>query len=230
MAGHLDNQILARLDKASFALIEPELTVVHFEGGHVLSETQSEIQKVYFPQTGIISCVVELIGGGAIETGMIGRDGQFGAALALDHKLSLNHVVMQVPGDVSVMSSDRFRQLVEQHPSLRSAALAYDLFSLAQSQQTAACNATHHVEARTCKWLLRMHHLVGDDLPLTQEFLAQMMGVRRSTVTQIAGDLQRAGMITFTRGRVRITNLNKIRFRACECNETLVSHYARMFN
>jgi CRP-like cAMP-binding protein len=229
MSRHLQNQLLARLDPATFAALESDLTVVKLEQGHVINETHATVQNVYFPHTGIISCVVEMVGGGAIETGMIGRDGQFGAGPALDHKVSLNYVVMQVAGEASVIQADRFRQLALEHPSLRSAALCYEQFFLAQVQQTAACNATHNVRARTCKWLLRMHGLVGNELPLTQEFLAQMMGVRRTSVTENAGELQKSGLITYSRGRVRIVDLPGVHEAACECDDALKAHYDRVF-
>ena len=107
--------------------------------------------------------------------------------------------------------------------------MKYEQFFLSQVQQTAACNAVHKVEARTCKWLLRMHDLVGNDLELTQEFLAQMMGVRRTSVTQVAGDLQKAGMITYSRGRIHILDLEQVRAWACECDGDVRSHYRRIF-
>src|ERR1700712_481461 len=148
---------------------------------------------------------------------MIGNDGVFGAIQALDDKVSLNHVVIQVPGAASVISSDRLREVIDTLPLLRGLLVKYEQFFLAQVQQTAACNALHNVQARSCKWLLRMHDLVGDDIPLTQEFLAQMMGVRRTSVTEVAGELQRAGMISYSRGRIRIKEVNLIRQWACEC-------------
>lgn len=95
---------------------------------------------------------------------------------------------------------------------------------------TAACNALHTVQARACKWLLRMHDLAGPDLPLTQEFLAQMMGVRRTSVTEVAGELQKAGMITYSRGRIRLLDLDMINQRACECEGDVRSHYRRIFH
>lgn len=105
---------------------------------------------------------------------MIGKDGVFGAMQALDDKVSLNHVVTQVPGDASVIASDRLREAADGSRAFRGLLVKYDQFFLAQVQQTAACNALHSVQARTCKWLLRMHDLAGADIPLTQEFLAQM--------------------------------------------------------
>ena len=114
-------------------------------------------------------------------------------------------------------------------PAFRGLLVKYEQFFLSQVQQTAACNAVHKVEARTCKWLLRMHDLVGNDLELTQEFLAQMMGVRRTSVTQVAGDLQKAGMITYSRGRIHILDLEQVRAWACECDGDVRSHYRRIF-
>lgn len=226
---HRQNFLLNRLEPAVLAQILPHLTLVDLQHGHVLAETHQRVERVYFPHSGIISCVVELLGGGAIETGMIGNDGEFGATQALDHKVSLNHVVMQIAGAASVISSDRIREIANELPSFRGLLVKYEQFFLAQVQQTAACNAVHDVQARTCKWLLRMHDLVGVDLPLTQEFLAQMMGVRRTSVTQVAGHLQKAGMITYSRGRIHIVDLDQVRAWACECDEDVRSHYRRMF-
>ena len=108
--------------------------------------------------------------------------------------------------------------------------IKYDQFFLAQVQQHVACNAVHTVQARTCKWLLRMHELVGPDLLLTQEFLAQMMGVTRTSVTTVAGELQKAGMITYSRGRLHIVDIAQIQKWACECDEDIRSHYRRIFS
>jgi hypothetical protein len=159
--GHQTNDLLAKLDDPTFALIEPNLRIVQLELGHVLAETHQHVQNVYFPHGGIISCVVELIGGGAIETGMVGKDGQFGAGPALDHKFSLNFVVMQVAAAASVIDSDKLRVAAQERPKLRDMLMRYEQFFLGQVQQTAACNAAHSVRARTCKWLLRMQSLVG---------------------------------------------------------------------
>jgi CRP-like cAMP-binding protein len=229
MSRHLKNQLLARLDPATFTAMVPHLSTAHLEQGQVLGETDETLGKVYFPHGGIVSCVVELLGGGAIETGMVGKDGEFGGGPALDHKVSSNAVVMQVAGDATTISTDRFRHLAQEHPSLRELVIGYEEFFVAQVQQTAACNAVHDTRQRTCKWLLRMHQLVGDDLPLTQEFLAQMMGVRRSSVSEIASNLQKDGLIAYTRGRVHIVDIKKIGHVACECDGAVNQHYERLF-
>lgn len=227
---HRKNFLLNRLGPDVLNSISSSLVVERLGHGDVLAETHARIEKVYFPHSGIISCVVETIGGGAIETGMIGNDGVFGAMQALDDKVSLNHVVTQVPGDASVIASDRLREAADGSRAFRGLLVKYDQFFLAQVQQTAACNALHSVQARTCKWLLRMHDLAGADIPLTQEFLAQMMGVRRTSVTEVAGELQKAGMITYARGRIRILDLDMIQQRACECESDIRSHYRRVFH
>jgi len=230
MPHHRDNFLLNLLEPDVLDRIEPQLSIIDLQREQVLAETHQRIERVYFPHSGIISCVVELIGGGAIETGMIGKDGNFGSSQALDDKVSLNHAVTQVGGTASLMSSDHLRQQAAAFPPFRSVLIKYDQFFLAQVQQHVACNAAHNVQARTCKWLLRMHELVGPDLPLTQEFLAQIMGVRRTTVTTVAGELQKAGMITYSRGRLHIVDLAQIQQWACECDEDIRSHYRRIFS
>ena len=230
MSHHRDNFLLNLLEPDVFDQIEPQLSIIDLPREQVLAETHQRIEKVYFPHSGIISCVVELKGGGAIETGMIGRDGTFGASQALDDKVSLNHVVIQLAGTASLMASNHLRQQAEAHEVFRAVLIKYDQFFLAQVQQHVACNAVHTVQARTCKWLLRMHELVGSDLLLTQEFLAQMMGVTRTSVTTVAGELQKAGMVTYSRGRLHIVDIAQIQKWACECDDDIRSHYRRIFS
>jgi len=228
MAGHT-NFILSRLEPNVAARLQPHLSVIYLRHGQVLADTHQHVQKVYFPHSGIISSVVELSDGGSIESGMIGNDGAFGAGQALDGRVSLNRVVIQVPGTASVIECGRLCELALALPVLRALLMKYEQFFFAQVQQAVACNAVHNVEKRTCKWLLRMHHLVGDDLPLTQEFLAEMMGVRRTSVTGVASDLQKQGMITYRRGHIHINDLERVREHACECDEAIHSHHRRIF-
>ncbi|MET3844046.1 Crp/Fnr family transcriptional regulator [Bradyrhizobium sp. OAE829] len=226
---HPQNFLLSRLPADVLSRLAPDLSIIDLIHGDVLAETHGRVEKVYFPHSGIISSVVETLGGGAIETGMIGKDGEFGAMQALDEKLSLNHVVIQVPGSASVISSDRLREIMDTLPVVRGLLIKYEQFFLAQVQQTAACNAIHTVQARMCKWLVRMHDLAGNDIPLTQEFLAQMMGVRRTSVTTVASELQKSGLISYVRGRIRILDLDLTRQWACHCDADVRSHYRRVF-
>ena len=226
---HRNNVLLNRLEPGLLKEIAPHVSVVHLEHGHVLAETHQPVRRVYFPHSGIISCVVEFSDGGVIETGMIGNDGAWGASQALGGNVSLNHVVMQVPGTASVIEASRIRKLANVRPAFPDLLVKYEQFFLSQVQQTAACNAVHTVQARTCKWLSRMHDLVGRCLPMTQDFLAQMIGVRRSTISQVAGELQKTGMISYKRGHIHIIDLEQLRACACECDDEVRSRFQRIF-
>lgn len=226
---HGSNFLIERLSPATLSRVAPHLTLVDLTAAEVLAEPHQRIQRVYFPHSGIISSVVELTDGGMIETGMIGSDGVFGASQAMDDKLSLNLVTVQIAGKASVIPVDRLRALTAELPDFRALLIKYEQFFLAQVQQTAACNAVHDIEARTCKWLARMYDLVGSDLLLTQEYFARMMGVRRTSVTTVAGALQGSGLISYSRGRLHIIDIEQIRRRACECDEVIRAHHQRMF-
>ena len=226
---HASNFLLSHLAPASLARLAPHLSVIDLAAAEALAEPHQRIQRVYFPHSGIISCVVELSDGNAIETGMVGSDGVFGATQALDDKVSLNLVTVQISGRASVTSPERLRMLAGELPEFKALLMQYEQFFLAQVQQTAACNAVHDIEARTCKWLSRMHDLVGPDLLLTQEFFARMMGVRRTSVTTVAGTLQQSGLISYSRGRLHIVDIERIRQRACECDDAIRANFRRMF-
>ena len=226
---HQNNQLLARFGPLEMEALRPELRTVTLDHGQVLADTHRPIETTYFPYSGILSFVVALQNGMAIETGMVGRDGEFGAANALDGKVSLNRVIVQVPGLASAINSDRLHTIADHLPNVRAMLIKYELFFLAQVQQTAACNAVHDVHTRTCKWLLRMHQLAGDDLRLTQEFLAQMMGVRRTSITEAAIALQKAGLISYVRGHVHIEDIGRVQSQACECHEAVEAHFEKIF-
>ena len=225
---HSKNQLLARLGADQLAQFSSHLKVVALGQGELIADRHGNVRKVYFPHSGIISCVVEMKGGHAIETAMIGNDGAFGAAQALDDKVSLNKVTMRVPGSASAMDADRLREAAERSKAFRKLLIEYELFMTAQVQQTAACNAVHGVQTRMCRWLLRMHELVGTPMPLTHEFLSQMIGVRRTSVTGVAADMQRAGMISYTRGRLHVVDIELVRMNACECHDDVRSQYDRI--
>jgi len=160
---------------------------------------------------------------------MIGKDGVFGAMQAIDERLSLNKVIVQVPAQASVVDAATVRNIANSSPDFRGLIVKYEQFLLGQVQQTAACNALHNIEARTCKWLVRMYDLVGTDLPLTHDFLAQMMGVQRTSVSTVAGQLQAEGLIEYRRGRVRICNIEAVQLRACECADAVREQYDEVF-
>lgn len=219
------NRLLAQMDATAYSEFEPYGSIVRLTGGEVVAETHVEIDKVYFPHDAIISCVVALTGGGVIETAMIGRDGAFGAAIALDGKRALNDARVQVGGEATMFDAKVFAELAERHIGFRRLLLGYEQFHLAEVQQTAACNALHTVLSRTCRWLLRMRDLVGDDIAITQEALSEMMGVRRTSITAAAKVLQAKRAVTLSRGHIRVVDVSKIEADACECHASVARSY-----
>ena len=163
MAAYSPNRLLASLSENVFAAIKPHLKAVELTHGDVLSEAGSAVRGVYFPHSGVISLVVELNAGEMIETAMVGRDGVFNASSALDGKVSLNKAIVQLAGAGSVMAVDPFRKVAREFAPFRSLLNRHEQVLFAEAQQSAACNASHSVEARMCRWLLRMRDLAGSD-------------------------------------------------------------------
>jgi CRP-like cAMP-binding protein len=216
---HSSNLLLASLPPENRAALVPHLRVVELSQETVLFEAGDTIKAIYFPHTGIVSIVVDLASGDMIETAMIGRDSLVGGSAAVDDDIALNRAVVQVA----------FRGLAQQSHTFHATLARHRQFILAQAQQSAACNATHTLEARLSRWLLRCHDLLGsDDIPLTQEFLAGMLGARRTSVTLVAGTLQRAGFIHYQRGHIRVTDLEGLQESACECYETIKAQGKRL--
>jgi CRP-like cAMP-binding protein len=223
------NKLLASLPAKTFADIEPHLKTVELRLTTVLTEAGGPVQRVHFPHSGVISLVVDLSVGDMIETAMIGRDGVLNAASALDGKISLNKAIVQLAGQASAINVDKFRAIADDHPTFRSLLIRHEQVLFAQSQQSAACNASHSVEARMCRWMLRMRDLSGsDEMTLTQEFLAQMLGVRRTSVSVVASTLQKAGLIRYRRGKIQLLDIKGLKEGSCECYATVKGHYDRL--
>ena len=223
---HRDNLLLASLSPGDLAALQPHLKLAHFEQEQVLFEAGDTIDATYFPTSAVISIVVALSSGQVVEAAMVGRDGVLGASAALDGKMALSRAVIQLSGEAIVCSLAALRGAAMQSQPLLSLLIRHEQTLYAQAQQSTACMAAHHVDARLCRWLLRSRELSqSDTLLFTQEFLAEMLGVNRTSVTVVAHTLQQAGIIQYTRGRIRITNLEGLQDAACECYETVRSQY-----
>jgi CRP-like cAMP-binding protein len=221
---HLSNRVLASLAAADIEQLLPHLRSVDLPQETVLFEAGDTIDRVHFPHGGVVSLVVELTSGEMIEAAMIGREGVVGGLSALDSKISISRAIVQIAGAGSVADVEHVRQLAEQSVAFRATLIRHEQVLLAQSQQSAACNAAHTIEARLSRWLLRCRDLIGsEDLPLTQEFIAQMLGVRRTSVSIVAHTLQQAGLIRYKRGHIRVLDLEGLRESACECYWTVKS-------
>lgn len=223
------NLLLASLRAADFAALRPHLKVAELTLGTVLYEIGDRITRVYFPHSGVISLVVPLESGEIIESAMIGRESLLGGSSGLNGQVSVSKAIVQIAGTASVVDTKRFRGIVDASAACRALLFSHEQMILVQAQQSAACNATHAVDARLARWLLRSRDLEdSDDLILTQEFLAQMLGVRRTSVSLVANTLQQAGFIRYSRGRIRILNLKGLQETACECYRTIKSHSRRL--
>jgi CRP-like cAMP-binding protein len=223
------NLLLNSLTSADFTLLRDDLTTVKLTHEAVLYAAGDPITQVYFPHSGVISLVVGLLEGEMIEVAMVGRDSVAGASSALDGAIALNHAIVQLPGEASVLDVAKLRIAAEKSVSFRTKLIRHQQVLFVQAQQSAACNTTHSVESRLSRWLLRMHDLSGTNtLQLTQEFLAQMVGAQRTSVSLVAHALQQSGLIRYHRGQIEITNLEGLRDCACECYQTVKTHYDRL--
>jgi len=218
---HSSNQVLASLAAGDLDTLMPYLRFDDLPQGRVLSEAGGTIDRIYFPHAGLVSIVVVLATGEMIEAAMVGREGVVGGLAALDG-ISIGTAIVQIAGSASVVDVKHVRQLVEQSPGFRTTLIKHEQVLLAQSQQSAACNSTHKLGARVSRWLLRCRDMVGaDDLHLTHEFIAETLGVRRTSVSIVANTLQQAGLIKYKRGHIRLLDLEGLRDSACECYGTV---------
>jgi CRP-like cAMP-binding protein len=223
-APYASNQVLASLEAADISALLPHLRSIELPQEMVLFEAGEAITRVLFPHAGVVSLVVELASGEMIEAAMVGREGVVGGLSALDSKISISRAIVQIAGAASAVDVEHVRRLAEKSGGFRTTLIKHEQVLLAQSQQSAACNAAHTIEARLSRWLLRCRDLIGsEDLPLTQEFIAQMLGVRRTSVSIVAHTLQQAGLIRYKRGHIRVLDLEGLRESACECYWTVKS-------
>ena len=224
-----DNQLLACLPVRDLSELAAHFRVVELRTGSVLARPRDKIRTVYFPLSGIVSFVALTGSAGGIQTAIVGKDGVVGATQALDDRISLNGINVQVGGSAITIDRDPLREAIRNGNAIQQVFAAYEEFFVSDAQQTAACNAVHHVDARMARWLLRMTKLAGDDLLLTQSELAEMLGVRRPSVSVEANRLQSAGAISYVRGRIHIENRKILTGFACECHDIAEENYKAVF-
>ena len=162
---------------------------------------------------------------------MVGRDSLVGASAALDGRVALNRGIVQVEGAASILDVATLCDVAAQSVAFRTTLIRHEQALFVQAQQSAACNVSHSVEARLSRWLLRTRDATGSEtLGLTQEFLAQMLGVRRTSVSLVAHTLQTAGLIRYRRGRIEIADLEGLQAASCECYGRVKIHYDRLLD
>jgi CRP-like cAMP-binding protein len=212
------NLLLQALSEADFEALQPHLEVVKLAKHAILIEAGSPASHIYLPHAGAVSIVVSLSDGQAVQVAIVGRDSIVGASAAFGDGIALTDAVVLFPGSATMIDVTAFRTVADRSRDFRQLLARHAQALHAQEQQSAACNAAHSVEARLSRWLLRARDLYdGETLPLTQEFMAGMIGVQRNAISIVAHALQRAGIISYSRGRIEIRDLAALRATACEC-------------
>ncbi|GEC58344.1 CRP-like cAMP-binding protein [Bradyrhizobium japonicum] len=219
------NRLLQALPSTEYAQLHPLLETIDLTRETALADAGAPVQRVYFPHSGVVSMMINLSDGQSVEIATIGRDGVVGASAALHERPLLADAIVVVPGSASMVRAEDFREAADRSADFRTLVALYEQALMAQTQQSVACNVSHPVEARLSRWLLRARDLCGSEaLPLTQEMLAQMIGVRRNAVSIVAHGFQQAGILRYSRGHIEITDIDGLRKAACECYTTVKAH------
>jgi CRP-like cAMP-binding protein len=224
------NRILAALPGAEFALLAGHMSHVDLVLGENLHRASEPISSVYFVESGFISVLTVLSDGQPLEIGLVGAEGVAGVAVILGARDSYSETMCQTGGGAYRVTSEALKEVVAHAPELRDLLLRYAHVFHVQVAQTAACNAHHELGQRLARWLLAAHDRSGiAELSLTQDLIAVMLGVRRSTVSIAASTLQRAGVIRYQHGHITILDRAGLENAACECYETVAEEYRALF-
>lgn len=224
------NRLLAALSADDCDRIFPSLRTVPMRYKQVLQRQGEPVTRVYFPASGVASITTMMRDGRVVEVATVGNEGLVGIWPALGDRTSGGDAIVQVAGgSVQVMPVEVFRRELERRGALYQAVSRYVRAFLLLTMQSAACNGLHTVEQRCCRWLLMAQDRMGrDDFRLTHETLAVMLGVRRSSVTDVAAVLRTAGLIEYRNGRVRILDRARLEASACECYRVIRGHFQRL--
>jgi len=225
------NRLLNRLPKNEYTFLVHSEKAVSLAHGDELHREDSlgGLSHVYFPTSGMISQTVLMENGKEVEAGTVGNEGMIGLSAAFGLDFSPTKAISQVSGEGLRIPVSVFLKALRQRGTLDNLVRRYAAYALRYANQTIACNLLHSAKQRTCRWLLMCRDRVGkEEFVLTHEFLAEMLGVSRQTVTVIAGTLQAANIITYHRGVVRILNGDKLKAASCECYRVTRAFYDRI--
>jgi len=212
------NQLLGALEVESRKRITPHLEQVDLKLGAVVCEAGGLLKHAYFPQGSVLSLLTVLENGSAIETANIGREGAFGLFAAMYSRVSFNRCIVQLEGRMVRCPIELLQTEFRTSEHVRNLFVSYSETQLSQVQQTVACNAMHTTEERMCRWLLMMHDRAeGAPLEYTHEFLANILGANRKSVTLAAQSMQTAGLISYRRGTMQVLNRKGLEKASCEC-------------
>lgn len=225
----LKNRLLSALPSEDKALLAPYLTPMDLDKGRLLYDPGDKVDQVYFPNDGVISLMTLMESGAAIESATIGREGALGLMAAVAPRQSLSRAIVQAPGSALRIAAAPLHDVWSRSAALRDLVDRHNEALFGHAIQSVACNALHAVEARFCRWLLSCHDRINaNTVSLTQEFLADMLGVQRTTVTAVAGSLQAKGLIRYRRGVVDILDRAGLEAMTCECYAAVRRSYERL--
>ena len=223
------NQILTALPISEYKRLLDHLNPVNLVSGEILLEPNEPIEKIYFPQRAMISLVSIMMDGSTTEIGLVGNEGMIGLPAILGGESTTSRTIVQISGTALEISADIVKKEFQRGEKLYELLLLYTQALLTQVSQSAACNRQHNIEERLARWLLSVQDcILQNELPLTQEFIANMLGTRRSGVTVAAGILQEAGIIRYSRGRITILDQEKLEDAACECYQLVQNEFIRL--
>ena len=222
------NRILARLSEEDYSRIAPQLELVKTNLKDLLYERGRPISYVYFPCSSAHSNLIMLENGSAVEVGTVGNEGLSGVELLIGASTAIETGICQVAGTSLRMTAHDFKEAVNGRTALRRLAERYFQGYLSTVSQSVACNRMHTIVQRFARWLLIMHDRVrGEEFSLTQEFLATMLGVHRPSVSMVAGEFQKAGLIEYTRGQMKIIDRAALEHMSCECYGAVRTEFER---
>jgi CRP-like cAMP-binding protein len=223
------NRLLASLKQDDFTLLSRYLREVPIEQGALLEDRGERVDAVHFPQTGMISLIVEMPEDGSVEVGTVGREGGVGLTVGLGSKIATVSALVQVSGTSLCIPASRFQSLAAQSQQIRDMSVRYAELQTGQIQQTAACNALHDIPNRLSRWLLQTADKIeGNIIPFTREFLAKMLGVQRGTISSVAAKFEADGLIDTHRGRIEILDRKGLKKRTCSCYGLINRHIDRL--
>lgn len=226
----MENRILAALPGEEFERLRPHMERVKLTRGQPVIVPEKSIRDFYFPLTCLLSLVTTMVDGASVESGTIGREGMSGVPVLLDARQTTMPTFVQVSGEALRVRADVVKAAYDSGGVVRKLLNRYIHTLIVVSSHSAACNRLHGLEARFCKWLLMSSDGIGsEEVGLTQEFLAVMLGVRRAGVTEAALKVQAAGLISYGRGLIRILDRPRLERSACECYARMRAEYERLF-
>jgi CRP-like cAMP-binding protein len=225
--GLVQNHFLATMPPADFEQLRPHLRVVELKRHAVIHETGKAVDAVYFVESGLVSRVARTQADGPVEVAMVGHFGLIGLAVVLGTMVALHRTVVQIPGLALRISATDLQAIMAKNPPIRDHLLRYVQLLMSQKAQVALCNAKHEIDKRLARWLLLAHDRVsGDQLPVTHDLLAMMLGVRRAGVSEALAVLEANGVIAKSRGALKIVSHEALKAHACECYKIIEERFS----